>query len=104
MRKVRSISRSYYLIWMDIHASLATKLLVGYGRDDLSTMLALGLRNLVLSIETTERRRKEKEERKKKGDFFPFFSLFFSSQSFFFFFFFFNDPFDDENKLILLSL
>lgn len=67
MRKVRSISKRYYLIWMDIHASLATKLLAGYGRDDLLTMLALGLRNPVLSIETTERRRKEKE---KMGGFF----------------------------------
>lgn len=67
MRKVRIISRNYYLIWMNIHASLATKLLAGYGRDDLSTMLALGLRNLVLSIETTERSEKRKGGEKKKG-------------------------------------
>lgn len=74
MRKVRIISRSYYLISMDIHASPATKLLAGYGRDDLSTMRALGLRNLVSSIETTERRRKEK---KKMGDILFFSILFF---------------------------
>lgn len=65
---------------MDIHASLAIKLLAGYGRDDLSTMLALGLRNLVLSIETTERRRKDSSPS--------------SSSSL-------TTPFDDENKFLL---
>lgn len=69
MRKVRIISRSYCLIWMDIHALFATKLLGDCGRDDSSTTLALGLRILALSIETTE----------KKGGVFSFFFSWFSS-------------------------
>lgn len=54
MRKVQIISRSYCLIWTHIRESFATKLLAGSGRDDSSTILAMGLRNLVLFIETTE--------------------------------------------------
>lgn len=52
--KVQSISRSYCLIWTHIRGSFATKLLAGSGKDDSSTMPAMGLRNLGLSIETTE--------------------------------------------------
>ena len=52
--KVQIISGSYCLIWTHIRVSFATKLLAGSGKDDSSTMLAMGLRNLGLSIETTE--------------------------------------------------
>lgn len=52
--KVQIISGSYCLIWTHIRESFATKLLAGSGKGDSSTMLAMGLRNLGLSIETTE--------------------------------------------------
>lgn len=69
--KVQIISRSYCLIWTSIHESFATKLLADSGKDDSSTMLAMGLRNLGLSIETTE----------VKG-FFVFFFFFFLMKTF----------------------
>lgn len=53
---MQNISSRCCRIWTHIRESFATKLLAGSGRDGSSTMLAMGLRNLVLSIETIEGR------------------------------------------------